>query len=231
MLGTLVNVVSIIIGGLIGFLFGKAFPEKMRYTVIHGIGLAVLLIGASMALLTKNPLIIIGSLVLGGVIGEIIDIELRLQNLGKWLEKNITSGEDNGKFTKGFVTTTLIYCVGAMAIMGALESGLQGNNSILYAKAMLDGVSSVVFAASLGIGVIFSALPVLLYQGAISLFAGLLQGVLSTSVINEMSATGGLLIVAIGLNILEIKEIKVANLLPGIFIAIPLCLLANLVKF
>jgi uncharacterized membrane protein YqgA involved in biofilm formation len=231
MLGTLVNVAAILIGGLIGLLFGKTFPEKMRHTVIQGIGLAVLLIGGSMALLTKNALIVIGSLVLGGIIGELIDIELRLRNLGKWLEKTITTGEGNGQFTKAFVTSSLIYCIGAMAIMGALESGLHGNNSILYAKAMLDGISSVVFTTSLGIGVIFSALPVLIYQGGISLFAGLLQGVLSTAVINEMSATGGLLIVAIGINILEIKEIKVANLLPGIFVAIPLCLLANAVHF
>ncbi|MHB8125089.1 MAG: DUF554 domain-containing protein [Desulfitobacteriaceae bacterium] len=229
MLGTIINVLSIIIGGLIGLIFGKAFPEKMKNTVIHGIGLAVLLIGGSMALQTKNHLIIIGSLVLGGIVGEIIDIEFRLQQLGKWLEKKITRGEGIGQFTKAFVTSSLIYCVGAMSIMGALESGLKGNNSILYAKAMLDGVSSIVFASSLGIGVILSALPVLIYQGGISLSAGLIQGVLSGSVVNEMSATGGLLIVAIGLNILEIKEIKVGNLLPGIFMAIPLSLLANIV--
>jgi uncharacterized membrane protein YqgA involved in biofilm formation len=231
MLGTLVNVFAIIIGGFLGCFFGKAFPEKMGQTVIHGIGLAVLLIGGSMALLTKNPLIIIGSLVLGGVIGECVDIELRLRKLGAWLEKNIHSRTKSGQFTKAFVTTTLIYCVGAMAIMGALESGLHGNNSILYAKAMLDGISSLVFAASLGIGVAFSAFPVLLYQGGIALFAGMLQDLLSASIINEMSATGGLLIIAIGLNILEIKEIKVGNLLPSIFVAIPLCLLAEVASF
>ncbi|HWQ70702.1 MAG TPA: DUF554 domain-containing protein [Desulfitobacteriaceae bacterium] len=230
MLGTLVNVGAIIIGGLIGFLFGKAFPKRMRHTVTQGIGLAVLLIGGKMALLTENALIVIGSLVLGGIVGELIDIELRLKNLGKWLEKRITIGKGNGQFSKAFVTSSLIYCIGAMAIMGALESGLHGNNSILYAKAMLDGISSVVFTSTLGIGVIFSALPVLIYQGGISLLAGLLQG-LSPAVINEMSATGGLLIVAIGINILEIKEIKVANLLPGIFVAVPLYFLANAVQF
>ncbi len=227
MIGTLVNVAAIIIGGVIGCIFGKAFPEKMRQTVIHGIGLATLLIGASMALLTKSPLIVIGSLVTGGIIGEAIDIELRLRKLGGWLEDKFQSGESSGKFAKAFVTTTLIYCVGAMAIMGALESGLRGNNSILYAKAMLDGVTSLVFAATLGIGVVLSAFSVLLYQGGITLFAGTLQGVLSTAIVNEMSAAGGLLIVAIGLNILEIEEIRVGNLLPGIFMAIPLCLLAN----
>ena len=133
MIGTLVNVAAIIIGGVIGCIFGKAFPEKMRQTVMHDIGLATLLIGAGMALLNKNPLIVIGSLVIGGIIGGAIDIELRLRKLGGWLEDKCLSGESSGKLTKAFVTTTLIYCVGAMAIMGALESGLRGNNSIIYA--------------------------------------------------------------------------------------------------
>lgn len=225
MLGTIVNTLAIVIGGIVGLLFGHALPEKMKSTVIQGIGLSVLLIGCSMALQTKNSLVMIASLVIGGILGEWIDIELRLKNFGEWLENKFArNGEESG-FTKAFVTASLIYCVGAMAIMGSLESGLKGNHNILFAKSMLDGISALVFASSMGVGVVVSAVPVFLYQGAITLGAGLLQGILSGSVITEMGATGGLLIVGIGLNILEIKEVKVGNLLPGIFLAVPITLL------
>ncbi|MDA8226581.1 MAG: DUF554 domain-containing protein [Desulfitobacterium hafniense] len=225
MLGTIVNAVAILVGGVLGMVFGKALPEKMKSTVIQGIGLAIILIGMSMALQTKNPLIVIASLVIGGVIGEWVDIELRLKQLGQWLELKLSKGRERGQFTKAFVTTSLIYCVGAMAIMGALESGLKGIHNILYAKSMLDGISAIVFASSMGVGVLASSVPVFLYQGGITVSASLLQGILSSAVVAEMSATGGLLIVGIALNILEIKEIKVGNLLPGIFVAIPLTLL------
>lgn len=224
MLGTILNSLAIIVGALIGIVFGKALSEKMKKTVIQGIGLAVILIGLSMALETKNPLVVISSLVIGGIIGEWIDIEERLQQLGLWLESKFTKG-GSGNFTKGFVSSSLMFCVGAMAIMGALESGLKGVHDILYAKSLLDGISSIVLASSMGIGVLVSAVPVFLYQGGITISASLLQGLLSDPVIAEMSATGGLLIVGIGLNILEIKEIKVGNLLPGIFVAVPLTIL------
>ena len=225
MLGTIVNTIAIVFGGLFGLLFGKAFPDKIKKTVIQGIGLAVLLIGGSMALQTKNSLIVISSLVLGGIIGEWIDIELRLQHLGQWLERKFAKNGQGAGFTKAFVTTSLIYCVGAMAIMGSLESGLTGNHNILFAKSMLDGITALIFASSMGIGVLVSALPVFLYQGAITMAAGLLQGVLSPQIIAEMSATGGLLILGIGFNILELKEIKVGNLLPAIFIVVPITLI------
>lgn len=225
MLGTIVNTIAILFGGILGLLFGKALPNKMKNTVIQGIGLAVLLIGISMALKTQNTLVIIASLVLGGIVGELIDIEYRLHQLGQVLERRLSKNSEGALFTKAFVTASLIYCVGAMAIMGALESGLSGNHTILYAKSMLDGISAVVFASSMGIGVLASAIPVFLYQGILTLSAGLLQGVLSSQVITEMGATGGLLIVGIGLNILEIKEIKVGNLLPGLFFAIPITML------
>jgi len=225
MLGTIVNTIAIVIGGLVGLLFGQAFPEKIKKTVIQGIGLAILLIGGSMALQTKNPLILISSLVFGGIIGEGIDIELRLQHLGQWLERKFSKKGNGAGFTQAFVTTSLIYCVGAMSIMGSLESGLNGNHNILFAKSMLDGITALIFASSMGAGVLVSALPVFIYQGSITMAAGLLHGVLSTQVIAEMSATGGLLILGIGFNILELKEIKVGNLLPAIFIAVPITLL------
>jgi len=224
-LGTFVNTIAILVGGLVGLLFGQAFPEKIKKTVIQGIGLAVLLIGGSMALQTKNPLVIISSLVLGGILGEWIDIELRLQHFGQWLELKFAKKGQGPGFTKAFVTTSLIYCVGAMAIMGSLESGLNGNHNILFAKSMLDGITAVIFASSMGIGVLVSALPVFIYQGSITMAAVLLQGILSSQVIAEMSATGGLLILGIGFNILELKEIKVGNLLPAVFVVVPITLL------
>lgn len=224
MLGTIVNFIAIVFGGMVGFFFGKAFPEKLKNTVLQGVGLTVMLIGLQMALRTSNVLTLIASLVIGGIIGESIDIEHQLNNIGDFLEKKL-SKKGNGQFTKAFVTASLIYCVGAMAIVGALEDGLNGNHSILFAKATLDGITAIVFSSSMGIGVVFSAIPVFLYQGSIALFAGLLQGVLSETVVVEMSAVGGLLILGIGINMLGIKEIKVGNLLPGIFIAVPIVLL------
>lgn len=224
MLGTIVNAAAIILGGALGLLFGHSMPEKMNSTIIQGLGLAVLLVGIDMALQTNNSLVVIGSLVIGGVIGECIDIEKKLKSLGTWMEKKFTSGED-GRFTRAFISASLIYCIGAMSITGSIESGIKGNHSILMVKSLLDGTTAIVFATSMGAGVLASAIPVLLYQGAITLAAGLLQNVLSQPIITEMSATGGLLIVGIGLNILQIKEIKVGNLLPGIFVAIPLSLL------
>lgn len=226
-LGTIANALAILLGGVVGLLFGHALPQKIKRTLIQGVGLVVLIIGASMALKSQNTLIVIVSLVIGGIIGEIIDIELRLENLGKKLEKRISpkgAGGQESNFTKGFVTTSLIFCVGAMAIMGSLESGLKGHHDILYAKSLLDGITALIFASSLGLGVVFSSLPVFVYQGLLTSAAALLQGVLSEAVIGEMSAVGGLLIVGIGLNILEIKQIKVGNLLPGIFVAIPLAI-------
>lgn len=230
MLGTVVNTFAIIIGGLLGLMFGQTLPDRIKKTVIQGIGLAVLMIGVTMAIQTKNSLVIIASVVIGGIIGELVDIEKRLQQFGQYLERRLSKNGQGAEFTKAFVTASLIYCVGAMAIMGALESGLTGNNTILYAKSMLDGITALVFASSMGIGVLASAIPVFVYQGVLTIMAGLLQGVLSTEIITEMGATGGLLIVGIGLNILEIKEVKVGNLLPGLFIAIPVTILFTYFK-
>lgn len=230
MLGTVVNFIAIIIGGLTGVFFGKYFSDKLKETVIQGIALTVLVIGLQMALKTNNVLIVILSLVIGGVIGETIDIQARLNDLGQSLEKRLSS-QGNGQFTKAFVTTSLIYCVGAMAIVGALEDGLNANHSILFAKSALDGITAIIFASSMGIGVIFSAVPVFLYQGGIALFAGSVQGLLSEAVVIEMSAVGGILIFGIGITMLGIKEIKVGNLLPGIFLTVPLVLLFDFFNF
>lgn len=225
MLGTIVNSVAIIVGALLGNLIKQGIPERIKETIIQGIGLAVLLIGMSMALETNNVLIVILSLVIGGVVGEKLKIEERLDNLGSWLEKKV--GQEKGDVAKGFVTASLVYCVGAMAIMGALESGLTGQHKTLYAKSALDGITSIIFASSMGLGVAFSSIPVFLYQGSITLGASLIKGFLNDAVITEMTATGGLLILGIGINILGIKKIKVGNLLPAIFAAILVTIVVN----
>ncbi|CCO08329.1 DUF554 domain-containing protein [Desulforamulus hydrothermalis] len=218
MTGTIVNAAAIVAGTAIGLLFRKGISESANQTVMNGIGLAVALIGFKMAFKTENELIVILSLVLGGIIGEILDIEGWLGRIGTYLETKIGAGE--GEVARAFVTTSLIYCVGAMAIMGALEDGLTGNATTLYAKSLLDGTSAVIFTSTMGFGVAFSAIPVLIYQGAITLAADFLKSLLNPGMINEMTATGGLLIVGIASNVLGIKKIKVGNLLPAILVAV-----------
>jgi len=217
MLGTIVNALAIVVGGLLGLLVRGGFGAKTKETILHGLGLAIILIGFSKAMETNNTLIVIGSLVLGGLTGEWLDIEGRLYSLASKAEKAFTGGES--KLGPAFVNTSLIYCVGAMAITGSIESGLTGNHATLYAKAMLDGVSAIVFASTMGVGVVLSAVSVLFYQGAITMLAGAVATLLTPAAIVEMSATGGLLIVGIGINILELKRIRLGNLLPAMFYA------------
>lgn len=221
MIGTIVNVIAIIIGSILGFSVKGRLPEKYQNIVMQGISLAVLIIGLQMALSvesTKGTLVVIFSLVIGGIIGELIGIENGLEKLGETIQKRF--GSDEGLFVQGFVQSSLIYCVGAMAIMGAIQDGLNNDPSILFTKSLLDGTASIAFSATFGIGVIFSSVPVLIYQGSISLLASWAQNFLNQDVIAMMTATGGLLIMAIGFNILLSTEIKIGNLLPSIFVAI-----------
>ncbi len=220
MVGTIVNAAAIVLGTMIGLLFKKGMPERVRNTIMQGIGLAVLLIGLQMSIQSKEILVVVASLVLGGLTGELVNIEGWLARLGRWVDVSV--GGMAGEAGKAFVMTSLIYCVGAMAIMGSLEAGLNNNHQILFTKAAIDGVSAALFASTMGLGVAFSAIPVLVYQGSITMLASLLRGLLSPEAVLEMSATGGLLIVGIGINILGIKEIRVGNLLPAIFYALPL---------
>lgn len=214
MTGTIVNAAAIAAGGMLGASAGRLLKDGTQKTVMHALGLSVTLLGVKMAWSTSEMLLVIGSLVIGGVIGEALRIEDRLVTLGERLEH--LAGRGQGDFARGFVRATLLYCVGAMAITGALEDGLGGNPSILYAKAVLDGVSAIIFATTMGLGVAFSSLPVLIYQGAITVAAGSLGSVLSPDMINEISATGGILVIGIGLNILELTRIRVGNLLPSV---------------
>lgn len=216
MFGTIVNTAAIIVGGLAGLILKGGIPKKYTDTVMHAIGLAVFLIGVRGALKSDDLLLIIFSLAIGSIIGEAMRIEDRLENLGKWLESRFSKSGEN--VARGFVAASLLFCVGSMAIVGSLESGLSGDHQTLFAKSVLDGVLSVVFASTFGFGVIFSAVPVFLYQGAITLTASLVKPLLVPAAVSQMSAVGGLLIVGIGINLLEPGRIKVGNMLPAIFV-------------
>jgi uncharacterized membrane protein YqgA involved in biofilm formation len=226
LLGTIVNTVSIIVGSLIGLSFKGKIPEKYSQTIMHGIGLAVVLIGIKTALNTDAILIVIISFVIGSIIGELIRIEDRLDQFGNWIGKKISKNSTG--ISKGFVTASLLYCVGAMAIIGSMESGLTGNHQTLFAKSILDGIGSVIFASTLGIGVIFSAVSVFIYQGIITLTASSIKPFLLPEVVSQMSAVGGLLIFAIGLGLLEIKKIKIGNMLPAIFVPLVYQVIKNI---
>lgn len=220
MQGTVVNALSIITGALIGRLLGKRLPEKTKNTVMHAMGLGILLIGIQMALRTSNVLIVVLSIVAGGIVGETLDLEKWLQLAGEWVENRMSKPTGQSRVAEGFITATLIYCVGAMAIIGSLESGLTGNHNILYVKSVLDGVTSALLGTTLGIGVAFSAIPVFLYQGAITLLAVWIQQLLNQPMVAELTATGGIIILAIGLNFLEVKKIRSGNLLPAVAFAV-----------
>lgn len=217
MLGTIVNAAAVIFGSLVGVLLKKGIPERYKETILQGLGMVTIIIGLQMGLQAKNILVVIISLVLGGITGEFLKIEERLNHLGSWMEKKVGNGE--GEFARAFVTASLVYCVGAMAIVGSIQDGVSGNSSTLFVKSSIDGVASVVFASTMGIGVAFSAIPVFLYQGSISLLAQFLQGFLTSPIIAEMTATGGVLIFGVGVKVLGLKDVKVGNLLPAIFYA------------
>ena len=221
MLGTIVNSITVIVGCLVGLIVKGRLTEKISTTIMNGLALCTLYIGISGALNGGDTLIMIISVAIGALIGEIIDIDKWLNKLGYYLESKFKNKkESNISIAEGFITSSLLFCVGAMAIVGSLESGLRGNHDTLFTKSILDGISSIIFTSSLGIGVIFSAVTVFVYQGSITLGAGLLSGVLSNSVITNMSAVGGLLIIGLGLNMLGVTKIKIANLLPAIFLPI-----------
>ena len=222
--GTAVNILAIAAGALLGRAAGTLLSERVHRTIMAGLGLSVLLIGLQLGLRCQQPLIAIGSLLIGGLIGEWINIERRLEAFGIRLER-LSSGDG---VARGFVSASLLFCVGAMAIMGSIQDGSGNAPTILYAKSALDGIAAVALASTLGIGVLYSALPVLLYQGGITLVASSAAAILTTSVMTEMNAVGGLLIVAIGLDLLGIKRFAVGNLLPSVFVSIGLMWLCGL---
>ncbi len=218
LLGTIANTTTIILGAIIGVVIKKGIPERVNDTILKGLGLGVMVYGISEGIKTENLIIVLASLVLGGVIGEIIDIDKRLENLGDFIESKFKN--KGGNISQAFVTTSLMYCIGAMAITGALQSGLQNDHTTLYAKSLLDFVVSIIFGSTLGIGVVLSGISVFIYQGSITLLAVFLKTLLQDPVIREMTAIGGILIAGISLNMLGLTKIRLANLLPAVFIPI-----------
>jgi len=222
MLGTLVNFGGIVLGGAIGLLIKKGIPEAVTDAVMKGVALCVLYIGVSGSLEGEKTLAMIVAIALGAVVGTLLDLDGKMNLLGKKVE-NMVSQNGEGKIAVGFVTASLLFCVGAMAVVGSLQSGLTGNHETLYTKSLLDFISSIVFGASLGAGVMLSGFAVLVYQGIITLLAQALAPVLSTAVVAEMTSVGSLLIIALSFNMLGITKIKVMNYVPAIFIVIGLC--------
>ncbi|GBU21925.1 hypothetical protein R80B4_01827 [Fibrobacteres bacterium R8-0-B4] len=228
LLGTIVNSAAIVAGSLAGLVLPR-MPDRMREVVMQGLGLAILFIGLSMGLKTENFILVIVSLALGGIAGSLMRLDELLDWVGRRLDAAIKSG--GGGVAHGFVTATLIFCVGAMAVVGAIDGALRGDHTLLYTKAVLDGITSMLLTATLGIGVIFSAAAVLLYQGGIALSAEYIMSFLNQAeldlIITDISAVGGILVAAVGLSMLEIKKINVVNLLPSMLVIAVLALVNN----
>ena len=222
MIGTILNIAAVILGGIIGLIFGARIPDKLKETVIAGMGLFVAAMGLQMFLDTENPLIVLGALLIGTLLGEWWRIEDGLHKLGEYLERKFSREEEDGsnKFVRGFLTASLLFCVGPMTILGSIQDGLTGDYNLLAVKSVLDGFASIAFASTLGIGVIFSTIIILVYQGGVSLLAGQLNAIVTPSMMNELTATGGVILLGLALsNLLEIKKIRVGNMLPALAIA------------
>lgn len=218
MLGTLVNVGAILVGSAIGLMLHTKLPKKVITIIFQAMGLFTLLLGAQMALKMEYLLLGIGSLVLGSIIGEWIGLEKYMNRFSEWVKRKAKL--KNEKFSDGLITAFLLYCMGSLTILGAIEEGMNSNPDLLLMKSLMDGVSSVALASALGIGVGFSAIPLLIYQGGITLLAGSVGDFFKDSIINELSAVGGILLIGLGINILEIKKLRILNMIPALIIII-----------
>jgi uncharacterized membrane protein YqgA involved in biofilm formation len=219
--GTILNTISVLIGGTLGILFGARLPERLKQTVVSGMGLFTAAIGIQMFLKTENPLIVLGALLIGALLGEWWGIEDGLQNLGAWLEKRFSKNDgDSNRFIRGFLTASLLFCVGPMTILGSIQDGLTGDYSLLAVKSVLDGFASLAFASTLGMGVLFSTVIILVYQGGISLLAAQLNAIVTPAMMNELTAAGGVILIGLAISsLLEIKQIRTGNFLPALAIA------------
>jgi len=222
-IGSLVNTATVLAGSTLGLLLRRRFPEKIQAIIFQAVGLASLVLGMEMALGSDNFLILIFSLILGGILGELADLEGRMEQLGNTLKRRI--GSDDARFTEGLITAFLIFCIGSMTFVGALNEGLTGDRTLIMTKAILDGFTSIALASVYGLGVLFSALPLLLVQGSISLLAARFQGFFTPVLIKQLTAVGGVLILGIGVNLLELRKIKTTNLLPALAVVVVLTLL------
>ena len=220
MLGTLINAGTVILGSSIGLLIHSRLPRRITTIVFQGIGLFTLFLGITMAMKTGNFLVMIFSIVLGGIVGEVLDVDGRITMGSEYLKKKIRLKSE--RFAEGLVTAFLVFCMGSMSILGPIEEGLGKPPNVLLAKSVLDAFSSMALSASLGVGVIFSVIPLVVYQGSITLFAGYVQGFFTNALINELTAVGGLLLIGLGITILEIKSLKILNMLPSLVIVVVL---------
>lgn len=225
--GTLVNVATVLVGSTVGLLLNKGIPERINRALMIGVGLSALYIGLDGCLQGEQLLITVLSLAIGAVLGEWLNLDGKLERLGQAVEKKLTGDSGSSTVAKGFVNASLLFCVGTMTIVGSLQSGLTGNHEMLYLKSVLDLISSIVFAATLGWGVMLSAVTVLVYQGGIALLAQAVEPLLSDMVVAEMTCVGSLLIIALAFNLLKITSIKIANFLPAVFLPLLLCPLYN----
>jgi uncharacterized protein len=232
MLGPSVNAIAIVVCALVGCFLMRGIPARFEETFRKAVGLSVILIGIKGALESQRMLLCIMSMVLGSALGELIGIDALMNRVGKWAESRLgkNSGGEGHNFAKAFVSTTILFCGGSMATVGSMQSGLLGNHEVLFAKSILDGATSIIFGATMGVGVIFSAIPVFVYQAGIAMLSILVKDYLTTDIIREMSAVGNLIVAGIGFNFLEIKEIKVANFVPAIFIPLVYMIIEGLIK-
>jgi hypothetical protein len=221
MTGTLLNIATVLIGGIIGLTFGARIPNKLKETVIAGMGLFTAAMGLQMFTGTENPLVVLGALLIGTLLGEWMKIEEGLQSLGRILEQRFSKEDDgSNKFVRGFLTASLLFCVGPLTILGSIQDGLTGDYHLLAVKSVLDGFAAMAFTSTLGVGVMFSVIVILVYQGGISLLAAQLDAIVNTSMLNELTATGGVILLGLAISsLLEIKKIRVGNMLPGLLIA------------
>lgn len=217
-IGTLINMGAVISGGLLGLILKNFIPDKFKTIVFQGIGLFTISLGISMSLNIDNPLYVIFSILIGGLMGEALNLEDFFNSISEKLKKKFNLKES--KFTEGLITATLLYCIGSMTVLGAIEEGTGGGTTLLVTKSVMDGFASIALASTFGVGVLFSVIPMLIYQGGLTILASALGNVLSDSLIQYLSAVGGLLILGIGINLLDIKKIKVANLLPSLIIVV-----------
>lgn len=229
MTGTFLNILTVLVGGMIGLGFGARLPAKVRETVVAGLGLFTASYGIKIFLDTQNPLIVLGSLLIGGILGEWWCIEDRLRSIGAWLEnrygsrrnaEDVDKVDQRNRFVRGFLTASLVFCVGPMTILGSIQDGLSGDYSLLAVKSVLDGFAALAFASTLGEGVLFSTLVILVYQGGLSLLAAQASAWINESMMTEMTAVGGVMLIGLAISsLLELKTIRVSNFLPALVIA------------
>lgn len=222
--GALVNALGIALGSLVGVAFGSRLPERVRTIVFQGLGLCTTVLGLKMALPTQQPLIVIFSIVIGSAVGEACKLESRLMRVGDVLKARLRSS--NPLFTDGMVNASVLFCIGAMAIVGSFDEGIRGDRAVVFSKTLIDSFAALALASAYGVGVLFSAVPVLIYQGSLTLLAGTFQQWLDPATMTELTAVGGTLIIGIGLNMLEVTRIALSNMLPSLLAVIGLCALA-----